>query len=132
VHLYARHPYFNLLLQDLVAPHDRQWAHSKDVCLVHPEEQTDAFTLYVKGTCLISRVKSFNLRFRSRHFSGDPACGVEPSFSEPVDPRTTQAFKDLDNIVLSFRESFPPLMKSPINGNIVDPHLYSASLFPHV
>jgi len=116
---------------ELVAPHERQWAHSKDVSFVHPEEQTDAFTLYIKGTYLISRVKNFNLRFRSRHYAGDPTCGVEPSFSEPVDPRTTQAFKDIENIVLSFRPSFPAHLKNPINGNVVDPHLYCASLFPH-
>jgi len=116
---------------DLVAPHERQWAHSKDVCLIHPAGQTDAFTLYIKGTSLISRVKGFNLRFRSKNYAGDPTYRVETDISDSIDPRTTQAFKDLDNTVLSFRASFPAHLRNPINGSVVDPHLYCASLYPH-
>ncbi|KAF7967188.1 hypothetical protein HWV62_35620 [Athelia sp. TMB] len=113
------------LLPDLVAPHERQWAHTKNLHLVHPENQTDSFVLYIKGTSLLSQVKNFNLRFRARHYAGDPTCGVE-SYGEVIDPRTTQAFKDLDDMVLAFKSSFPAEFKNPILGDIVDPHLYSS------
>lgn len=39
--------------QTLVSPPERQWAHSKDLLLVHPEQQTDSFLLYLKGTIMI-------------------------------------------------------------------------------
>lgn len=117
------------LLQDLVAPHDRQWAHTKDVHLIHPEDQIDSFSLYIKATTLLSRAKNFNLRFRSRHYAGDPACGTD-TFGEIVDPRSTQAFKDLDSLVLAFRSSFPLNLKNPIIDSVVDPHLYCALLYP--
>lgn len=118
-------------LQDLVAPHERQWAHTDNVHLIHPEDQIDSFALYVKATSLLSKVKNFNLRFRSRHYAGDPTCGVE-TFGEIIDPRSTQAFKDLDNLVLAFRSSFPVRFKNPVNGSVVDPHLYCASLYPYL
>lgn len=81
---------------------------------------------------LISRVKDFNLRFRSKHYSGDPTCVVDARASDTIDPRATQAFKELDNVILSFRSSFPAHLKNPLNGNVLDPHLYCASLYPHV
>lgn len=39
--------------QTLVAPSDRQWAHTPRLLLVNSEEQTDPFILYIKGTILI-------------------------------------------------------------------------------
>ncbi|GLB36244.1 putative fungal specific transcription factor [Lyophyllum shimeji] len=120
----------------LVPPQDRQWAHTRDLLLLHPENQTDSFILYIKGTIMISRVKTFNLRFRARHFAGDAAVasqindGLGPS--EPVDPRGSPAFIELDHIVSSFRASFPAHMRNPIVDNIVDNHLYTAFLMPHV
>lgn len=83
-----------------------------------------------------ARVKAFNMRFRSRHFAGDAA--VACSFSDniqspdPVDPRGSPAFVELDNIISSFKSSFPPHLKTPIHDNIVDSHLYTAFLMPHV
>lgn len=41
--------------QTLVQPVDRQWAQSRDLLLVHPENQTDSFILYIKGTILICK-----------------------------------------------------------------------------
>lgn len=118
-------------------PLERQWAHSRDLLLVHPENQTDSFILYVKGTIMISQAKSFNLRFRSRHFAGDASVASpvgasnEANPSEPIDPRGTQAFIELDHIVSSFRASFPSHLKNPITDNVVDSHLYTACLMPH-
>ncbi|TFK77005.1 hypothetical protein BDN72DRAFT_754042 [Pluteus cervinus] len=120
----------------LVPPHERQWAHSPDLLLVHSDEQTDSFVLYIKGTILICEVKAFNLRFRARHFAGDAAVvtpyseGQQPT--DPVDPRGSQAFIELDHIVSSFRASFPGHLRNPILNNVVDNHLYSACLIPYV
>ncbi|KAG2023383.1 hypothetical protein CC2G_001044 [Coprinopsis cinerea AmutBmut pab1-1] len=120
----------------LVPPLDRQWAHTRDLLLTHPDSQTDSFMLYIKGTILISRVKAFNMRFRSRHFAGDAA--VACSFSEniqspdPVDPRGSPAFVELDTTISSFKSSFPAHLKTPIVDNVVDNHLYTAFLMPHV
>ncbi|KAF8912757.1 hypothetical protein CPB84DRAFT_1670239 [Gymnopilus junonius] len=121
----------------LVQPIDRQWAQSRDLLLVHPENQTDSFILYIKGTILISQVKAFNLRFRSKHFAGDPSVATvysdDPlSSDEPVDPRGSAAFIELDHIVSSFRASFPSHLRNPINDNVVDNHLYTTCLIPHV
>lgn len=35
---------------------------------LHIPEQTDSFTLYVKGTILFSKVKNFNIRFKSKYY----------------------------------------------------------------
>ncbi|KAF9473114.1 hypothetical protein BDN70DRAFT_886156 [Pholiota conissans] len=123
----------------LVQPVDRQWAQSPDLLLVHPENQTDSFILYIKGTILISQVKAFNLRFRSKHFAGDPAVASVYSVNDgyqtsenSVDPRGSAAFIELDHIVSSFRGCFPSHLRNPINDNVVDNHLYTACLMPHV
>ncbi|CAK5280565.1 unnamed protein product [Mycena citricolor] len=63
---------------------ERQWAHGRDLLLVHPEEQTDSFVLYVKAVMIISKVKAFNFRFRSKYFFGDAS--VMSPHSEPIDP----------------------------------------------
>ena len=115
--------------QDLSTPTERQWAHTKDLLLVHPVDQCDPFSLYIKGTFLITQVKNFNRRFRLRHYAENPSA-LRSGFTRVSDARNTQAFKELDIILLSFRKSFPPHLKNPINGNVVDIHLYTASLFP--
>src|SRR5882762_11788727 len=113
-------------------PHERQWTWNEGLFSTHPDGHTDAFTLYIKGTCLVSRVKTFNHRFKSKHYSGDPTCAIESSCSESVDPRTTKAFKDVENFVESFRTSFPAQLRNPLDGNIVNPHIYCALLYAHV
>lgn len=86
---------------------------------------------------LLARVKSFNSRFRARHFAGDAAVQSTPLSdtlqpNEPIDPRGSQAFVELDNIASSFRASFPSHLRNPIANNVVDNHLYTACLMPHV
>lgn len=137
-----------------MTPRERQWAHTRDLLLNHPEEQTDSFILYIKGTIMIcgcsykptymllnvqslAQVKTFNSRFRARHFAGDVAVQANPfsdnlQSSEPIDPRGSQAFIELDNVVSSFRASFPSHLRNPIVNNVVDNHLYTACLMPHV
>lgn len=81
----------------------------------------------------------FNLRFRSKHFAGDPSVvnlyNVNDGFQtseNSVDPRGSAAFIELDHIVSSFRASFPSYLRNPINDNVVDNHLYTACLMPYV
>jgi len=117
----------------LVAPGERQWAQSRDLLLVHPENQIDSFILYIKSTILISQVKSFNTRFRSKHFAGDVSVITQhtdnaTSINNSADPRGSAAFIELDHIVSSFRDSFPSHLKDPIVDNVVDNHLYTACL----
>ncbi|KAJ8521445.1 hypothetical protein ONZ45_g1856 [Pleurotus djamor] len=119
----------------LVLPSERQWAQTKDLLLVHPEKQVDSFILYIKGSILISQVKTFNMRFRSRHLAGDvsvtsPYADSSDS-SGHIDPRGSPAFVALDDTVSAFPTSFPPHLRSPVTDNIVDPTLYTASLMPH-
>ncbi|KAF8898638.1 hypothetical protein BD779DRAFT_1607387 [Infundibulicybe gibba] len=119
----------------LVTPHERQWAHTKNLLLFHPEKQTDSFILYIKGSIMISQVKTFNLRFRAKHHVGDISVASiydETPAPDSVDPRGTQAFVELDYVVSSFRASFPNHLRNPIADSRVDNHLYTACLMPHV
>ena len=123
---------------------ERQHALGKDVLLLHPEDQVDSFNLYIKGTILLSRVKTFNLRFRVKSFLGDPAYIYSPTYSEvwekdrdkarnvTADPRRTPGFIEIDHIASMFRQSFPLHLRDPIRDGCVDSHLYAASLMPHV
>ncbi|KZT21176.1 hypothetical protein NEOLEDRAFT_1121516 [Neolentinus lepideus HHB14362 ss-1] len=120
----------------LVSLIDRQWAQSKDLFHIHPDEHTDSFTLYVKSVMLLSKVKNFNLRFRTRQFSADPATMPLPDEPEdprhPNDPRATPAFIELDGFIDSFRQSFPKHLSHPVDGDsTVDWCLYTACLVPH-
>lgn len=114
----------------LVYPLQRQWAHTGNLLLTHPEDQIDSFILYIKGTILISRVKVFNTRFRARRHAGDSS--VTNFQSDDHDPRGSSAFIELDHIASSFRSSFPSHLRNPIVDNVVDNHLYTACLMPYV
>ncbi|KAF8622905.1 hypothetical protein AX15_006667 [Amanita polypyramis BW_CC] len=119
----------------LVLPQDRQWAHTRNIILDNPEQITDPFTLYIKGSILISHVKAFNLRFRTRHYAGDATVSSDywnQSTSICADPRGSQAFLELDYMIDSFTSTFPGHCRNPIMNNIVDGHLYTAWLMPHV
>ena len=88
---------------------------------------------------LMSKVKNFNVRFRARHFAGDPGVMVSPdSFVGDdlaqyyVDPRETTCFKGIDHLASSFVPSFPREYQDPIRGGVVDVQLLVAILAPHV
>ncbi|CAL1695310.1 unnamed protein product [Somion occarium] len=122
----------------LVYPSERQWSHDRDLLTTHKDEQIDSFILYVKATIILSRVKSFNLRFKGKHYVGD-ASVVSPNNSpasadqqEIFDIKDAPAFQELDKMINAFRTSFPAHLKSPIIGQSVDPYLYTASLIPHL
>ncbi|EMD42002.1 hypothetical protein CERSUDRAFT_110542 [Gelatoporia subvermispora B] len=121
----------------LVPPSERQWSHDHDVLLTHPEGQTDPFILFIKATMLLSRVKNFNLRFRSNMHKGDPNYQLPPEGAGTgpggvVTVRDCPAFRDLDQLIGSFRQSFPAHLRNPVDDGIVDPHLYMACTAPHL
>ncbi|KAE9411008.1 hypothetical protein BT96DRAFT_846815 [Gymnopus androsaceus JB14] len=119
----------------LVSPGERQWAHSSDLLTAHPGNQIDAFILYVKATILLSKVKTFNLRFRAKHFSGDGEGNLSYSTfqsDEPVDPRNTMAFIELDGLTTSFLATFPPHLRNPWNRETIDRTLFPAIAMAHV
>ena len=122
----------------LVHAKERQWFHDPHILLSHPEGQTDSFILMVKASIILSKVKTFNLRYRARYFAKDldyvPTATAPIGLPNPdaMDPRSTPAFVEVDSLVSSFRSSFPPDMRNPINGNVVDVHLFTACTIPHM
>ncbi|KIY72867.1 hypothetical protein CYLTODRAFT_417642 [Cylindrobasidium torrendii FP15055 ss-10] len=121
----------------LVTPQARQWAHSNELVSSHKEGQVDSFILYLKATILLSRVRTFNLRFRMRHYSGEeiltepsPSLPVSPNAAKAVDARSAAGFITLDNDISSFLLSFPPHLRNPVVDKSVDNHLYVAYLIP--
>ncbi|KAI0257655.1 hypothetical protein BJV78DRAFT_1116422 [Lactifluus subvellereus] len=123
---------------------ERQHSLAKDLLLLHPGDQVDSFNLYIKGTILLSRVKAYNLRFRSKRFTGDPAFAYASTYAEvwekdsdeardgAADPRRTSGFIEIDHITSMFRQSFPLHLRNPIRDGSVDSHLYTACLMPHI
>lgn len=110
----------------------------------HPEDQVDGFILYVKSVMVLSHVKYFNLRFRSKYHSGEPSTKIMNTNNptphsyrysglngEPIDPRQTPAFVQLDQLVTAFRASFPVHLRNPAREQ-VDPHLFSACAASHL
>ncbi|KAJ3879074.1 hypothetical protein F5051DRAFT_404027 [Lentinula edodes] len=120
----------------LVSPSERQWAHSNDLLTVHPEHQTDGLILYIKASILLSKVKTFNLRFRAKHFSGDGEGNLSYNTfraDEPVDPRNTMSFIDLDGTVTSFIATFPSHLRNPLTKDEkMDCTLFAAMAMSHV
>lgn len=49
-----------------------------------------------------------------------------------ADPRGSQAFLELDYTIDTFTTTLPTQCRNPIVNNIVDNHLYTAWLMPHV
>jgi len=117
---------------------ERQWFHDPQILLSHPESQTDSFILMIKASIILSRVKNFNLRYRARYFAKDldyiptASAPVRSQSSDVLDPRSTPAFIEVDALVHSFKSSFPPDLRNPINGNLVDIHLFTACTIPHM
>lgn len=107
--------------QASVPTDQRQRLTSSRVLTTHVPEQTDSFILYIKAMVLLSKVKIFNLRFKSKFQSTQGA----------VDPRDTSAFKGLNSVISSFISSFPEQFREPIQNDVVDTHLYVAHLVPH-
>ncbi|KIP06281.1 hypothetical protein PHLGIDRAFT_107115 [Phlebiopsis gigantea 11061_1 CR5-6] len=115
---------------------ERQFSHARNVLLQNPPGQTDSFILYIKSLMLMSRIKSFNLRYRGRHYAGEtefyPAVSSPDGESGTYDVRQSPRFRELEQLVCQFRESWPPHLKDPIQDGVVDPHLYAACVISHL
>lgn len=109
----------------------------------HPEGQVDGFILYVKSIIVLSHIKYFNLRFRSKYHAGEASTKIMNTSNpmthtyrysgangEPIDPRQTPAFLQMDQLVTAFRASFPGHLRNPAREQ-VDPHLFSACCASH-
>ncbi|KAG8997274.1 hypothetical protein FRB95_003580 [Tulasnella sp. JGI-2019a] len=136
----------------------RQRLFSHKMLITHPRLTTDAFTLYIKATVLLGRVKTFNVRFRYKYTDGDgtdhhpatmvssPASGA--GFEPPpkdygrlvnevttINPLDTEEFSALDDLIESFIENIPGEFRDPVGLNTgakLDPILYMAHLVPHM
>ncbi|KAL0579098.1 hypothetical protein V5O48_002881 [Marasmius crinis-equi] len=117
----------------LVTPSQRQWSHSRDLLLTNPEDQVDPFVLYVKTSIITSKVKGFNMRFRARHFAGDESViPVNSVLNEPIDPRDTRSFIELDRIISDFHSTIPSHLQHPIQRGVVDCILVAVMAIPHL
>lgn len=121
----------------LVLPEGRQWSYTPDLLYKHPDHQTDSFILYVKSAILLSRVKTFNLRFRWRLYNANDTSVLSPQNAafEPSnydDARSSPEFQQLDQIVTNFRPSFPVRLRSPVENDVLDPYLYTACTAAHL
>jgi len=100
----------------------RQRLASPNVLLEHPHEITSAFSLFIKSTVLLSKVKVFNVRFRTKY--GDS--------HGDQDPRDTAEFQELDKLLWDFKDSWPREFRDPVSvDGKVDPTLYLASIVPY-
>ncbi|KAI0337616.1 hypothetical protein BDW22DRAFT_1363876 [Trametopsis cervina] len=108
---------------------NRQFSNDKGILTNHPPQQTDSFVLYIKSAMIISRVKTFNTRYKGRYHSGDLALfstmAPPPNSIDELDPRDTPAFKEVDELVTSWKDSLPQQYRTPVQDETVDPHLYS-------
>ncbi|KAK7049865.1 hypothetical protein VNI00_005295 [Paramarasmius palmivorus] len=119
--------------QGMIEAHARQWMHDPHLLIHHPVDQTDSFVLYIKGTILISMVKTFNLRFRARHLQRQHNF-IETTADEglpTLDRADVEQFMEIDRLISSFLPSFPGHLRNPITTTTVDSHLYTASLMPY-
>ncbi|KAK7058877.1 hypothetical protein VNI00_001501 [Paramarasmius palmivorus] len=116
---------------ELIPPSKRQWSHTRDLLLTHPEDQVDPFILYVKSAIL---VKTFNMRFKARHFTGEESVtsDVRANPDDPIDPRKTLTFIELDRILSAYLSSFPVHLRNPVQSGIVDCNLVAATLISHL
>lgn len=114
--------------------------------LTHNIDQVDGFVLFVKGCMLLSRVKTFNLRYALKKHNQDHSVTYVPSLDKlwecaltdneaymgSTDPRRTSAFLELQHLAEEFKPCFPPHLRDPMASGNIDSYLYVANLMPHV
>ncbi|KAG9047466.1 hypothetical protein FS837_002180 [Tulasnella sp. UAMH 9824] len=114
-----------------VPTHGRQRIFTENMLLTHPFLTTDSWTLYIKATILVSRVRSFNFHYRI------PTAPTGTATSEPdteratVSPTESEQFRQLNQTITAFVRDMPRAYRNPV-GTAVDPLLYMAHLLPHV
>ncbi|KAG9013639.1 hypothetical protein FRB94_001744 [Tulasnella sp. JGI-2019a] len=106
-----------------VAEADRQRLTTPKALYTHPPSVTDSFTLYIKASILLGKVKTFNGRFKLKY----------ETTGGSIDPRETTEFQMLDSSIQRFKASIPKEMGDfmTVDGKL-DPTLHMALLLPHV
>jgi len=112
----------------------RPWSHIRSSLVTHPPDQTDSFTLYIKCAVILSRVKQHNHRFSARRFRGDTSATPVGTYLifDSLDPRTAPDFIDLEDLVYSFKDSWPSHLKDPFANGTVDTYMFTTVLSFHV
>ncbi|KAG8875654.1 hypothetical protein FRB97_004838 [Tulasnella sp. 331] len=130
----------------------RQRILGRNALVTHPKLTTDSFTLYVKATVILGKVKYFNRSFRYRYTDGDEPCRTstdntttqldpDPANPKPmncatsVQPQHTEEFKALDNLIQAFITNIPKEFRDPVGfscGAKLDPILYMTHMLPHM
>ena len=128
-------------------PQERDHPFKKGVLLTHHPEYTHPFALFVKGNLLLSRVKSYNMRYSQFKYADDPSLGLSdstlqhwkcvqpvtrPGYNVDSDPRRNDAFVELDQTAYNLIPSFPAHLQTPFVEGAIDVHLYLAHLMPYV
>ncbi|KAG9043659.1 hypothetical protein FS837_009294 [Tulasnella sp. UAMH 9824] len=114
-----------------VPTQSRQCIWSDNMILTHQPLMTDAWTLYIKATILMSKVRSFNGRYRTKKVFGTQGPGGEAGSFIGGSPTESQDFMILDQTISSFVNGMPKAFKEPVETT-VDPVLYMAHLLPFV
>ncbi|KAG8896088.1 hypothetical protein FRC00_006500 [Tulasnella sp. 408] len=105
-----------------VPTRSRQHLFSSNMLLEHYSLTTDSWTLYIKATILVSRVRTFNARYRIN----------SKSRGQNAETATrNELFIRLDQTAANFPKEIPAAFRVPV-GTKVDPLLYMAHLLPHV
>ncbi|CUA76885.1 Glutamate-ammonia-ligase adenylyltransferase [Rhizoctonia solani] len=99
---------------------NRQCLQTPNFLTTHIRETTDSFTLFVKASVILSKVKILSLRVGNRY----------PNIP---DVRDTPAFRHLESTIATFRSTFPPEYLDPVSQTSkgFDTLLYVAHLIPH-
>lgn len=106
-----------------VPTRSRQHLFSSNMLLEHYSLTTDSWTLYIKASILVSRVRTFNARYRI-----NSKCRGQTTDATPT---RNELFIRLDQTAAKFPEEIPAAFRVPV-GTKVDPLLYMAHLLPHV
>lgn len=107
--------------------HNRQRLFTENMLFTHPPLITDSWTLYIKASILISRVRSLNSRYWISAASKRNGMSAERHGS----PTESEEFRHLDQTIASFTRNIPRAFQDPV-GTAVDPILYTAHILPHV
>ncbi|KAG8763820.1 hypothetical protein FRC11_011891 [Ceratobasidium sp. 423] len=110
---------FPIRLEDYEAGNDielnRQCLQTPNFLTTHIRETTDSFTLFIKASVILSKVKVLSLRVGNRY----------PNIP---DVRDTPAFRHLESTIATFRQVF---CLFPATSRGFDTLLYVAHLVPH-
>ncbi|KAG8804855.1 hypothetical protein FRC17_005896 [Serendipita sp. 399] len=99
-------------------PELRQRISTPRMLTLHIPEQTDAFTLYVKGTILFSKVKNFNIRFKSKYYYAVASSSTHGDRFGTFGTQTTV-------------QTQPPPIQRPVQSTVYPGYQTQSFTFPH-